>query len=235
MTQKGRELLEYAHRINKLTDEMKETMTQDHRVTGSVRIATADSLCTYLMRERFVSFREQYPGIALKLIPAGTEEMFRMMDCNEVDAIMTLDSHIYNTDYTVAKEERAAAVFVASPGLVPQTEKPLHIRDIVSYPFLLTERGRSYRRMLDEKLAAQSLEVKPVLELGNVDLLAELAEQGAGIALLPDFIVKDRVEQGRLVQLEVEDGEIEIWKQMIYHRRKWLSKQLDCVIHHFCE
>jgi len=245
LTGKGRELLEYAHRINQLTDEMHEVMTQDHQITGSVRIATADSLCASLMRERFLSFREKYPGIMLKLIPAGTEEMFRMIDCNEVDAIMTLDSHIYNTEYMLAKEEKAEALFVASPRLAAQIlaecreemddGQQLPIRQLVSYPFLLTERGMSYRRLLDEKLAAQSLEIKPILEIGNADLLADLAEQGAGITVLPDFIVRERVEQGCLVRLQVQDMELEIWKQMIYHRRKWMSKQLDCVIRHFCQ
>ena len=238
LTGKGRELLEYAHRINQLTDELHEVMTQDHQITGSVRIATADSLCASLMRDKFVSFREKYPGIVLKLIPAGTEEMFRMMDCNEVDAIMTLDSHIYNTEYMLAKEEKAAAIFVASPGLVKQVlekDGKYHILQLISYPFLLTERGMSYRRLLDQKLAAQSLEIRPVLEIGNADLLADLAVQGAGIAVLPDFVVEQHLKEGRLVRLEVEDMELELWKQMIYHRRKWLSKQLRCVIDHFCQ
>ena len=93
----------------------------------------------------------------------------------------------------------------------------------------------SYRRLLDEKLAAQSLEIKPILEIGNADLLADLAEQGAGITVLPDFIVRERISQGHLVRLQVQGMELEIWKQMIYHRRKWMSKPLECVIRHFCE
>ncbi len=234
LTDKGRELLSYAHRINRLTDEMHEAMTQDHDVQGSVRIATADSLCATLMREKYISFRQRYPGITLKMVPAGTEEMFRMMNYNEVDAIMTLDSHIYNTDYIVAKEEQAHAIFVASPQLITPLISPLSIHQLLSYPFLLTEKGMSYRRILDEKLAAQSLEIHPVLEIGNTDLLADLAVQGAGIAVLPDFVANDYLRQGKLIALTVKDMELEIWKQMIYHRRKWLSKPLECVIRHFC-
>ena len=183
----------------------------------------------------------------LKLIPAGTEEMFRMIDCNEVDAIMTLDSHIYNTDYMLAKEEKSEAVFVAAPQMAKkimtecgkngdgEEKAAVSIYQLRAYPFLLTERGMSYRRLLDEKLAAQSLEIKPILEIGNADLLADLAEQGAGITVLPDFIVRERILQGRLVRLQVKEMELEIWKQMIYHRRKWMSKPLECVIRHFCE
>ncbi len=234
LTEKGRELLKYAHQINKLTDEITESMTQEQAVSGTVRLATADSLCASLVQDHFLSFHEKYPGISIKLNTAGTGDMLRMLDCNEVDAVLTLDSHIFSADYVVAREEKVEVFLVAAPGIVEFREN-LSIEDIASYPFLLTEKGMSYRRIFDEKLAALSLEIRPVLEAGSATVLAEMAEQGGGIALLPEYIVKDRLEQGRLIRLQVEGFEIEIWKQLLYHRRKWVSKQLECVIEHFCD
>lgn len=235
LTQKGRELLEYAHQINKLTDEINENMTQDHEISGRLCLATADSLCAPLMKEKFVRFREKYPGITIKLIVAGTKDLLRMIDCNEVDAILTLDSHIYHADYIVAKEEKIAVHYVAKPGFVEEENHNLSIRDLMKYPFVLTEKGMSYRRIFDEKLAEMSLEIEPVLENGSAELLADLAEQGAGISLLPDYVVNQRIENGSLECLDVKDIEIDLWKQLLYHRRKWMSKQLECAISHFCD
>ena len=234
LTPKGEELLEYAHRINTLNEEIKENMAKEHDISGNICLASADSLCRTLMRDKFKSFREKYPNINLRLIAAGTQEMFRMLDCNEADAIITLDSHIYNTDYIVAKEEKVAVYFVASPGMVKTTEN-LKMRDIIHYPFILTEKGMSYRRLLDEKLAEMSVEIKPVLEMGSAEIIADIVEQGAGISLLPDYIVKEKIEKGTLVTLDVTDIEIEVWKQLLYHRKKWVSKQLESVIEHFCK
>jgi len=45
----------------------------------------------YCLGENFADFRKQYPGITLKIIAAGTEEMFRLLNHNEADAILTLD------------------------------------------------------------------------------------------------------------------------------------------------
>lgn len=235
LTQKGRELLEYAHQINKLTDEINENMTQGNEVSGNICLATADSLCIPLMKDKFVSFREKYPEIKIKLIVAGTRGLLRMIDCNEADAILTLDSHIYNTDYIVAKEEKVAVHYVAKPGFVEKETSNLSIRDIINYPFLLTEKGMSYRRIFDEKLSEMSLEIQPVFENGTAELLADLAEQGAGIALLPDYVVNHRIESGSLIRLDVKDLHIELWKQLLYHRRKWMTKQLEYVLNHFCD
>ncbi len=234
LTQKGRELLEYAHKINKLTDEVKENMTNENAVSGSLHIATADSLCAPLIKGHFSSFCEKHPAISIKLTCAGTDEMFRMLDCNEADAIITLDSHIYNTDYIVAKEEKVAVHFVASPALIKNPEKIKKISDLLSYPFILTEKNMSYRRLLDVQLARMYCEIKPVLEIGSAEVIAEIVAQGTAVSLLPDYIVREKVEKGELIILNVEDIEIEIWKQLLYHRRKWVSKQLSLFVEHFC-
>lgn len=234
LTQKGRELLEYAHKINKLTDEVKENMTNENSVSGSLHIATADSLCAPLIKGHFSSFCEKHPAISIKLTCAGTDEMFRMLDCNEADAIITLDSHIYNTDYIVAKEEKVAVHFVASPALIKNPEKIKKISDLLSYPFILTEKNMSYRRLLDVQLARMYCEIKPVLEIGSAEVIAEIVAQGTAVSLLPDYIVREKVEKGELIILNVEDIEIEIWKQLLYHRRKWVSKQLSLFVEHFC-
>lgn len=103
LTGKGREVLAYAHQVDKLTKELKETIQEERKVMGHVRLAMADSLCDSLLREDFSIFREQNPGITLTLIAAGTEEMFRLLNHNEADAILTLDNHIYNTEYVIVR------------------------------------------------------------------------------------------------------------------------------------
>ena len=88
----------------------------------------------------------------------------------------------------------------------------------------------SYRRLLEEKLAELSLEIQPVLEVGSTELICSLVEQGAGISFLPEYVIKDRVKAGTLVCLPVSGLEIHVWKQLLYHRNKWVSPQMEKVL-----
>lgn len=230
LTEKGRQALDFAHRINKITQEFKENMEDKRTVSGHIRLATADSLCGSLLQEDFGDFRERYPKITLKIITAGTEEMFRLMNHNEVDLILTLDNHIYHTEYVIAREEKVGVHFVTGRDCPLQRKSRVSIDELVREPFVLTERGMSYRRLMDEKLAELSLEIRPILEIGRTDLICALVEQGAGISFLPDYVTKEAVESGRLFYLEVEDFEIEVWKQLLYHRDKWVSPQMESVL-----
>lgn len=229
LTEKGREVLEYAHQINRMTRELKDSMKEEVS-SGYIRLAMADSLCTSLLSRDFLRFRELYPNISLKIIAAGTEEMFRLMNHNEADAILTLDNHIYNTEYRILREEKVHTFFVAGAGTRIASASSLSIEELLLQPFILTEKGMSYRRLLEEKLAELSLEVQPVLEIGSTELICSLAEQGAGISFLPEYVIKDRVKAGTLVCLPVSGLEIHVWKQLLYHRNKWVSPQMERVL-----
>lgn len=230
LTQRGREVLAYAHQVGKLTRELKETVRDAKAVAGHVRLAMADSLCASLLSRHFRLFRERYPGITLKVIAAGTAEMFRLLNHNEVDAILTLDNHIYNTEYVIVREEKVSMHFVARADSPLAQAASLSIQELVRQPLLLTEKGMSYRRLMEEKLAEMFLEVQPVLEAGGTDLLCSLVEQGVGVSFLPDYVTERGVEAGRLARLPVDDFDIEIWKQLLYHRDKWVSPQMESVL-----
>lgn len=230
LTETGVQVLNYAHQISKLTQELEKNMKKEEEVSGHVRLAMADSLCYSLLGEKFPDFREQYPGIMLKIITAGTEEMFRLINHNEVDVILTLDNHIYNTEYVIVKEEKAAMHFVADRNCLLGQKESILVQDLIQMPFILTEKGMSYRRLMDEKLAEMSMEILPVLEIGSTSLICSLVEQGAGISFLPDYVTEKEVAAGKMIRLQVSDFEIDVWKQLLYHRDKWISPQIESVL-----
>ena len=88
----------------------------------------------------------------------------------------------------------------------------------------------SYRRLLDEWLAKASVEIRPVLETGRADLLCSLVELGVGISFLPDYVTEEAVEKGTVVRMEAEGFRPELWKQLLYHRDKWVSQAMQNVI-----
>lgn len=235
LTEKGREVLGFAHQMNKLTQELKVNIQNEKTVKGHIRLGMADSLCKSMLREGFGKFRENYPELMLKIIPAGTEEMLRLLNHNEVDAILTLDNHTYNKEYVIAAEEKVGTHFVAGKDCPLNKKENISVQELLTYPFILTEKGMSYRRLMEERLAELSLEVEPVLEIGSTDLICQLICQGPEISFLPDYVTRQGVEEGKLVYLSVEGFQIEIWKQLLYHRNKWLSPQLEAALNYCIE
>lgn len=232
LTDGGKDALFYAQRICHAAQEMRKGAEGRSRAAGLIRLAMADSLCAPLIARHFAAFRAAYPHISIKITAAGTEELFRLLDHNEVDMVCTLDSPIYNTSYIVASEERVGVHFVCAASHPLAQASGLTIRALLPYPFLLTEKGMSYRHLLDERLAQLKMEIPPVLEMGSADLLCQLAADGVGVAFLPDYVTEAAVRAGTLVRLHIQDFEGALWKQLLYHRDKWVSPQMEAMIDH---
>ena len=236
LTDRGRELLEYAQKISRLTDEFHQQLHQQQEVSGYVHIVSPDSVCEAMMLEHFADFHQRHPGIRLKFSTADTVDMFRMLDRNEADVMLTLDSHVYQKDYIIAQECRMDTHFVVGASSPLAKKKSISMEELVRQSFILTEKGMGYRGVLDKHLEELSLELQPVLEISRTDIITKLLEQGNCVSFLPDFVTKHRVYEGKLCYLQVEGFEIDpIWQQLIYHKNKWISRALGTFIDYVAE
>ena len=235
LTERGRELVSYAHQVRALTDEFKENLNKEEELSGNIHIVTPDSVCDDMITTNYIDFHNKFPNISIKFTTADTLVMFDMLDHNEADIIITLDTHSYNKDYIIAKEEQLSMHFVASSNSKFAGKKNLKIKDIINEPFILTEYGQGYRRVLDKELAKRSLEITPILEIGRTDMITSLVANGDMISFLPDFVTKEYIDSGELCYLDIKDMNMEIWKQLIYHKNKWMSKTLRTLINYIIE
>ena len=221
LTDEGKMALAYAQRICHMSNEM--VAGKKYEVEGIVRLGMADSLCLPLIAKRFNEFRKEFPKVAIHIITGGTNELFRLLDHNEIDIVCTLDSPIYNTNYkTVEDETVGVSLVVAKDNPLAQKEK-ISIEEFMKQPFFSTEQGISYNRILGEELAKRGLELRPILEMGSADLLCKLVEDNLGVAYLPDYVTEAAVKSGKIVRVQVENLHIEVQKQILYRRDKWVT------------
>ena len=232
LTDAGRDALRYAQNICHMSQEMILGSAQRREPNGVLRLGMADSLCAPLITGGFARFREAYPKMSLHVITCDTGALLEALDHNEVDMICTMDDHVYDTNYVIADEEEIGVHFVVSPKNELAGREQVGIQQLLPQLFLLTEKGMSYRRLMDEQLARNSQEIQPVLETGRADLICSLVEENAGIAFLPDYVTEESVRQGRLVRLDVPDFRIVVWKQVLYRREKWVSLEMQAMIDH---
>ena len=230
LTDAGKDALAYAQKICHLSQEMTLGTHGRQEISGEVRLAMAESLCRPLFIDAFAEFRRKFPHISVHVTTAGTDDMFRLLDHNEVDIVCTLDHHIFDANYIIANEERIGVHFIVSRENELASMESISIHTLLKQPFLLTEKGMSYRKILDEYLASQSLEIHPVLEIGNTNLLCELVKDNVGISFLPDYITEKAVQEGNIIRLKVHDFDITVWKQILYHRNKWISTPMIAVL-----
>ena len=229
LTATGHEVLKLSHEMLQLENNLKN-ISKEETLNGSIRIAMAESLCHELFRDSYPIFHRAYPGIHLKIIAAQTEEMFELARKNEVDMIYTLDKPIYAKNYINVEDKVIHVHFVASSLHPLAQKKQISLTELLKEPMILTEEGMSYRNLLEEHLSKEHLRLNPFLEIGDTSLIRRFVSDNIGISFLPDYVTEQDVQAGKLCRLDVENLEIDVWIQLLYHKDKWCSPEMKCLI-----
>lgn len=230
LTSDGTIVLQHARDILESQERMMENLRTPEVVEGSIRLAMSSSVCNRFFKDDFLEFRKQFPNIHLVVLESGTEQMFDMLRKNEVDLIFTLDSHIYDSEFIICAEHEEKVHFFASVDNPLTKENEISLKEICSEDFVLTESNMSYRKLLNNELSAKSLEIRPVLEIGNPLQICSLIRNSRMISFLPDFITEDYYRSEQIKHLSVADCNISVWTQLLIHKNKWKSPALNAFI-----
>ncbi|MBR3504016.1 MAG: LysR family transcriptional regulator [Clostridia bacterium] len=230
LTPQGLRFFEYAQNILRMAESAREDMKTAGAVAGQLRVMMAESICMSLFPPVLARFHALYPDVSIVIKTGTTSDMFRALTQNDADIILHLDQQIYRSDIVVPVSGPVPVIFVAPAGHPLAGLERVPLESCRQYPFILTEKGMSYRSQLDARLAERNLELNPFLELGNTDLIARLVEQGMGLSFLPEFVVRDQLARGAIVRLNVEGVDVSLWRQLIYHKGKWITPAMQAMI-----
>lgn len=228
LTSQGRQFLDSAYNIIQEVNRASLSLSGEAELSGQLHIGTLESLCIARLPAIVTQFRTRHPKVHLQITTGVPEELIAKMERGAVDLIYILDEPLYNNSWNKLLEQREKMVMVASPALGKALGPSGHrLEELLERPFYLTERDANYRRLLDRRLAAHGRSVTPALESSYASFLLQVLEETEGLAYLPWFLVEDRVRQGRLTVVEVEDLREVMYGQIFSHKEKWTTREME--------
>lgn len=227
----------YQHAISIMNDlaNAKAAVTETAELTGAITIGSIESICASLFPPLLEAFHAQHPNVKISIVLDSPEVLLDRMNKNAIDLVYLMDQRIYDHKWEKVLEEPEDIVFVSSSEH-PLAKKavftglPLELDELLGEHFLLTEKNASYRFVLDRYLASCNKKIEPFLEIGNTEFIINLLKNNAGISFLPEFSIKDEVTAGRLSILPVKDFHIKIWRQILYHKDKWITREMNAFL-----
>ena len=67
----------------------------------------------------------------------------------------------------------------------------------------------------------------PALESSYASFLLRVLESTEGLSYLPWFLVEEKVRQGALTVVEVEDLQTAMYGQIFCHKEKWATREMQ--------
>ena len=156
-----------------------------------------------------------YPRVSVSIVTGSPDKLLDMMNCNALDIVYFLDKKMYDPKWVKALEVPDRVIFVTSADS-PLANASISLEEMIRQPLILTEKDASYRLLLEQHLASLELDIHPFLEIGNTEFIVRLLRDNQGVSFLPEFTVRQDIENGRLVPVHVPGFTMRIWKQIVY-------------------
>lgn len=171
---------------------------------GQLRIGASDTICRYFLVPYLQKFHQEYPNVHIKVTNGTSLQCIDLLENNQVDLIIvnTPNSKLSNITATHTLQS-FHDVFIANKEYFPLENIELSLEELLTYPILMLEKNSTTSEYLHNLFLQHSLDLVPAIELSSNDLLIDLAKIGLGIALIPDFCIREQLEH--LIVLDTKE------------------------------
>jgi transcriptional regulator, LysR family len=226
LTPPGKKFLMYANEILRKVDDVHallgNAVVKDHKL----RIGTLESLLSFKLPKVVSYFYKHFPTVALEIRSGTPKELNEMLDHNQIDLAYYIDQKVYGQNWEKTLEEPESVVFVASNDANLPDKEDYLLAELLNQPFFLTEKDSNYRYALEQELASRHLGIRPFFETRNPDVIIELIKENRALSFLPHYAVEESLKNGSLRLLKVRDFEMQMYRQLFYHKDKWITEEM---------
>jgi len=206
MTESGARYFEKVRHIPRDVETAAHLATLASEPQGPLRVATTAAFGRHLLAPLLPAFKRRYPGIDIELIGSDRRLDHRL---EQIDVSLRIKAQL--SDSLVCRRIASRAfLFCAAPAYLAHAGTPSRPEDLQHHACLLFRyptdgRYLPWRFIRDGK--AFEAATKPGFVCDDIDMLAQIAVNGGGIARLADFVALPLIERGQLVPLFGTDSQ----------------------------
>jgi len=171
---------------------------------GKIVIGTMSGLAAGLLADAILAFREKHPWVRLVVHVLGSNALVEAVLAGEVDLGLAYDIERNPRLHVVARSEQHVGAVVA-PGHPLAAQSSARMTDCLAYPLVIAERPMSLRRAT-ELLVPVTVDLRPVVETGSIDLMKRVARLAPHVAILNYADVRLDLADGTLCFVPLVDS-----------------------------
>jgi DNA-binding transcriptional LysR family regulator len=152
---------------------------------GVVTIAALPSMCSSTLPPVLRLFREQFPGVEVRLRDVVAQRIDALVREGEVDFGLGVRARMaHGLEFEVVLTDRLCLFVPAGHPLSMKTS--IKLDELADQPIILTGRDSSVRERVEQLFADEHLTLVPGLEANYMSTVLALVRQGLGMTLLPE-------------------------------------------------
>ncbi len=206
LTDDGTRLVRFAESVLAATQQLLAACSATDQPHGRIRVGVIETVVHTCLPDLIKALEAQLPHVELDLTVDRTANLIELLMRNEVDLVLRI-STAESSAFGITEELMSIPVhWVARKNLIARRGSP---SEILQRPLLTQMRGTiPYSAAFNHvhQLAAKHGLTPSEIRLSGAPSLAALvalAREGVGVAILPGLLVKEYLDRGELVRLNL--------------------------------
>ena len=205
LTQAGEVLYQAGKEIVQKYREIEDSLqTLSRSMTGTVQVATVDSVGLYELSSPLKRYLRTFPDINVHLEYTRGNRIYEDVSRGDIDlGIVAYPSKRPQILVTPFREDRL--VLVCAPQHPFAQFHRLPIKKLERERFVGFERDIPTRRALDRILRRHGIKVQYVMEVDNIETIKRVVEIGSGISVVPEPCIAQEIKNETLKAIQFTD------------------------------
>ncbi len=185
LTDEGVIVVDRARRVlHELDDISADLASRGDDVRGDSRIGLIGTTARWLLPQLLGQLNRQHPGIHTTIHEGSTTNLVPRVLSSQIDSAV-VHLPIDDPELTIEPLFAEDLMLLAHDGHPLGQATSVTLAELAAEPLLLPPLGTALRRILDRAAAASDVELQAQAEIDGVRLLASLAFEGYGAAIVP--------------------------------------------------
>lgn len=174
---------------------------------GRISLSVAEGIAGEFLAGILADFSRQFPRIQLS-VKVPPESALDLLTSGDADICLTYRSISHKSHKIQYQQPMPIGVIVSSSHPLAQ-RTTVCLKDCIEFPVAMLDRNIMTQDRVSSALDILGLELRHSVMVDNFFMLRLLVEKGVGIGFLTRMDSVAEIHQGRLVFLDIEDGQIQ--------------------------
>jgi DNA-binding transcriptional LysR family regulator len=199
---------------------------------GTLRVTAPPGLASHHLDVMTKDFVERFPDVTIDL--DLTHRMVDLVEENIDVAIRVTDPR--DSSLVARRIAPVPIVAVAAPSYLSRRGTPKKPADLRNHDCLVDTNFRDQQRWRFRKgKKTETITVDGPFRINNPEAIRDLAASGLGIALVPEFLVRDSLQNGSLCEVLPGTVALHWFILAVYPRRRYLPLRVRAYVDHLVE
>lgn len=218
-TDEGLELLAKAREAAARFDEFEE-LARASSARAKIRIGASKTVGKLYLPRILRDIKERLKSVVAEAVISNAATIEDMLNSGRLDFAVVEEAVAAESLISERVSGDRLAVVCSREFSAPDG---MSVAEFSEYPLLLREKGSAAREFIDGAAAVAGIKLKPAVESWDNQALAACAENGLGLAVLPEKLVEGELLSGRLRAIEISDCDFCRDYCLIYRKNKKFS------------